>query len=282
VSTVRLTSVSLALLSGVASPLFGAVSARDAHPIRLRLNFVQSNLVTTITVGDRTVQASVDTGGGAITLSKEILQSAGARSLGDTVVSTDSFGHESRHARFRVPVMTIGGETFRNMTVIQASDTGGPPIPNGIGRQFLSRYFVVLDYERGSMTLWPPSAERQERMNCGPSRIPMDHTEDDEQLVVSTFDTGSGPIRLLWDTGANISMLPETIVEKLRLATYTSGNTTFYHAKMLSAGGNDFGPIEFVVAPLKLPGDFEGMLGRNFVEAHVVCLDYKHREVRVH
>jgi hypothetical protein len=32
---------------------------------------------------------------------------------------------------------------------------------------------------------------------------------------------------------------------------------------------------------LRLPGDFEGMLGRNFFEHHVVCLDYKLREIRV-
>jgi hypothetical protein len=39
--------------------------------------------------------------------------------------------------------------------------------------------------------------------------------------------------------------------------------------------------MEFVILPLKLPGDFEGMLGRNFFENHVVCLDYKRREIRV-
>ena len=109
----------------------------------------------------------------------------------------------------------------------------------------------------------------------------MEHTEEDDQLVVSTFDIGSGSIRLLWDTGANISTLPETISEKLGLATYTRGNTTFYHAEKLYAVGHDFGPIEFVVAPLKLPADFAGMLGRNFFETHVVCLDYKHRDIRV-
>jgi Aspartyl protease len=254
---------------------------RDAHPIWLPLTFIQSGVVTTIGVGGRTVQVGVDTGGGAITLSKGVLDSAGARSLGDTVASTDSFGHEIRHARFRVPVMTMGSQTFHNVTVLQAADAGGPPIANGLGRQFLSRYFVVLDYAGRSMTLWPPGAEHQARMNCGRTRIPMEHTEEDDQLVVSTFDTGSGPIRLLWDTGANISTLPETISGKLGLATYTRGNTTFYHAEKLSAVGHDFGPIEFAVAPLKLPADFEGMLGRNFFETHVVCLDYKHREIRV-
>jgi hypothetical protein len=50
---------------------------------------------------------------------------------------------------------------------------------------------------------------------------------------------------------------------------------------MLSAASQDFGPLEFVVLPLKLPGDFEGILGGNFFERHVVCLDYQRREIRV-
>ena len=273
--------MSLALLSGMVLPVFAAVATRDVYPLRLPLTPIQANLVTTITVGERTVQAGVDTGGGAITLSKEILDIAGARSLGDSVTSTDSLGHEVRHPRFRVPIMTIGGQTFHNVTVIQAPEQGGTPIPNGLGRQFLSQYFVVLDYAGGSITLWPPGSASRARVNCGPTRISMEHTEEDDQLVVTSFDTGSGSIRLLWDTGANMSALPETIIEKLRLATYTKGNTTFYRAEKLSAVGHEFGPIEFVVAPLNLPADFEGMLGRNFFATHVVCLDYKHRDIRV-
>jgi len=111
----------------------------------------------------------------------------------------------------------------------------------------------------------------------------MKHTEEDNQLVVSDFETESGRIRLLWDTGATYSSLPETIAEKLRLPTIVRGpgSPKFYQSKMLSAAGQAFGPVEFVVLPLKLSGDFEGMLGRNFFEHHVVCLDYERREIRV-
>lgn len=83
--------MSLALLSGMDLPVFAADAPRDVLPLRLPLTFTQSNLVTTITVGDQTVQAGVDTSGGAITLSKEILNHVGARSLGDTVASTNSY-----------------------------------------------------------------------------------------------------------------------------------------------------------------------------------------------
>jgi predicted aspartyl protease len=261
-----------------------APASQAAEPIRLPLTFIQSNPVTTIGVGDRAVQAIVDTGGGALTLSKEVLDSAGAVSLGETTVGTDYLGREHSQPRFRVPIVTIGGHPFQNVTVIQAPQHppgNGPPVPNGIGRHFLSQYFVVVDYAGASITLWPSNAKTTVSKNCGRTRIPLEHTEEDTELAVSEFDTQVGRVRLLWDTGATGSMLPATTAEKLRLATTTRGNSTFWQAKVFSAAGHDFGPIEFVVQPANLPRDFEGLLGRNFFERHIVCLDYKRRAVWV-
>jgi hypothetical protein len=42
---------------------------------------------------------------------------------------------------------------------------------------------------------------------------------------------------------------------------------------MLSAAGEDFGPAEFVILPLKLPGNFDGMLGQKFFEHRVVGIE---------
>jgi hypothetical protein len=84
--------------------------------------------------------------------------------------------------------------------------------------------------------------------------------------------------------GANAySMLPLSLVDKLGLATATHGSDSprFHHARTLSAAGQDPGPLEFVVLPLEIPTDFEGMLGGNFFDHHVVCLDYRRREIRV-
>ena len=274
----------IVLLTGISCPTFAVTTPQGTEPIRLSLTFVQSNPVTTITVGDRTIRAGVDTGGGAVTLSKEVLDSAGAISLGEAVTGTDYLGHEHRQPSFRVPIVTIGGHTFQNMTVIQAPEQPagiGPPVPNGIGRHFLSQYLVVVDYARASITLWPSNATNTANKNCGRTRLPMEHTEEDNELAVSDFDTQAGRLRLLWDTGATGSMLPTTTAEKLRLATVNRGNTTFWQAKVFSAAGHNFGPVDFIVQPAKLPRDFEGLLGRSFFEHHIVCLDYKRRAVWV-
>ena len=221
---------------------------------------------------------------GALTLSKEAIASADGVRLG-TAVANDAFGHEFTRPRFEVSGVTIGGQTFQNLRVVEAlvhPGGDGPPVPNAIGKHFLSQYFVVVDYAGASISLWPPDTKEPAGMNCGRTRIPMVSTAED-RLAVSEFDTPSGRLRLLWSTGNSYSMLPETSVKKLRLATVTRGPNSpkFYESKTLSAAGQDLGPLEFVVVRLELPRDFEGILGGNFFGHHVVCLDYKRREIRV-
>ena len=174
------------LLSALTLQASAAVAPRNADPIRLPVTIIQSNPVTTLTIGAQTIQAIVDTGGGALMLGKEVLDSVRAIGLGDSVVSTNASGHDFEHRRFRVPSLTIGGHVFQDIVAIQALDTEASPIPNSIGRQFLSQYFVVVDYAGAAITLWPPSTKNLIQTRCGLTRIPMERTEfasfDERQL----------------------------------------------------------------------------------------------------
>jgi hypothetical protein len=89
-------------------------------------------------------------------------------------------------------------------------------------------------------------------------------------------------VRLLWDTGAAYSTIPRSSADAHRLKTDpdTSG-TQFYSARRLEMGGQDFGPIEFVVLPVSIPPEFDGMLGYNLFVNHAVCINYRLSEVRI-
>jgi hypothetical protein len=257
--------------------------ATPPEPLRLPLRIIRSSAVTEITVGNQTVQAGVDTGGGGLTLREDVIRTAGGVRLPDELEWTDGFGREYHVPQFRIPVMNIGGRTFRDAVVAQAADWAegeGPPVPNGIGGDFLSQYFAVIDFAGRSITLWPADSPPLAHAACGAVRVPMEETEQ-SGLVVSEFDTPSGTIRLLWDTGASYSMLPLSLVERSKLETILRGQTPFHIPAKLAAAGHEFGPLEFVVLPLQLPNDFQGMLGANFFTTHVVCIDYGKREIRV-
>lgn len=258
-------------------------ASQSSEPLRLPISIVRTSPVAAIQVGSQTVQVGIDTGGGAIALSEDVIRKAGGVKLAEEREWSDAYGQKYRVPQFRVPVITVGGRAFRDIVVIQATeprDLEGPPVSNSIGGQFLSQFVTVIDYVGQSFTLWPPGAESAISAACGTTRVPMEKTEQLD-LAVSAFNTPSGTLRLLWDTGASYSMLPEALAASRRLETFLRGETPFYNSATLSVPEREFGPLEFVVPPLQLPSDFEGMLGANFFSSHVVCLDYDKREVRI-
>jgi hypothetical protein len=287
IPSLRAALAGLVILPGGALSACGASTPHAADPILLPLTFIESSPVTSIVVGGRTVPAIVDISGGdadgELTLSAELVEGAHGISLGSAIAS-DAYGREFTRPRFTIPAVTIGGHVFRDVRAVQdVAPAGGEGVgtPNAIGKHLLSRYFVVVDYAGASISLWPPDTRNPTGMDCGHTRIRMERTGE-ERLVVSTFDTPAGSVRLLWSANP-YSVLPVTLARKLRLATMTHGpgSPEFYQSKTLSVAGQDLGPLEFVVLPLDLPADFEGMLGRNFLDRHVVCLDYRRREIRI-
>lgn len=146
-----------------------------------------------------------------MTLSRDVIRSAGAKRMPGYNTGTDAFGQESRAPIVEVPAITIGGRTIRDVVIVQEDEPvpgEGPPVSNSIGRQFLGRYFVVIDYANLSMTLWPSDSSGVAQTACGSKRLPMEPTKE-SGLVVTTFGTASGPIRALWDTGAQYSVMPD-------------------------------------------------------------------------
>ena len=99
----RFLFASLALFPMPMSQSIAGASSENAAPIHLRVTTIQFRPVTAIKVGKRTVQAIVDTGGGAFQLSKEILDSVDAVRLENSVASTNASGQEFEQRRYRAP-----------------------------------------------------------------------------------------------------------------------------------------------------------------------------------
>ncbi len=253
------------------------------EPIRMPLTMVQSNPATAVMVGEMEVSVGIDTGGGIIDLSGDVIRNVGARKMPGSNKWTDWTGQEFRAQLYKIPSVTIDGRTFRNLVAEQANEPTsgeGGGISNSLGREFLSHYFVVIDYGNLAVTLWPPTSSAMASTQCGPRRIPMESTKE-SGLVVVRLATPSGSFRAILDTGAQYSVIPEELARDRNLPLIFRGETPFYKLEELTVAGQDLGPLEFVVLPAKPPDDFQVFLGSNFFSKHVVCLDYKNREILV-
>lgn len=257
-------------------------SSHGKEPIRLPIQLIQSNAVTEITVGSRRIQAGIDTGGGGIDLPADVIREAGGIPLEKVQQGRDAYGRDVPAPLFKVPAINIGGRTFRNVVVAQVEhqEGDGPPVAASIGRHFLHDFFIVIDYPHAAINLWPRNAKAADA-GCGDTHIRMEKTKGESHLVVSTFATPAGPLKLLWDTGATYSVLKDAVAQELHLDLVTQGDTPFFRPGMISAAGQDFAPLEFVVLPVQPPADVQGFLGANFFSTHVVCMDYRRREILV-
>jgi hypothetical protein len=273
----------LAVLAAAATlPAVGATQ----DPIHLALEILRNNPVTSIEVAGHEIKIGVDTGGGVLGLTEEVLTQAGAVALaGEPTIWTDAKGGEHKARRFRVPQIRVGGRLFTNLDAIEAEPIpNGPAVANVLGREFLRQFIAIIDYPGRRMTLLSrETADADaEAMGCKGTRVPFESTST-PGLVITRVKLDGATVRLGWDTGAQHSVLPARVVaaHQLPVTPAVGQKPPFYNTKRLIIGGSDFGPLEFVVLPLELPRDFEGMLGYNVFANHVVCMNYGRSELRV-
>jgi predicted aspartyl protease len=282
----RRLTLDLPLTVLAAAAMVPAVGATP-DPLRLPLTFLRNNPVTSIEAAGHEIKIVVDTGGGVLSLSREALTQAGAVELaGKPTIWTDANGQAHEAGRFRVPQMRVGGRLFTGLDAIEAETIpNGPPVPNVLGREFLRQFIVIMDYPGRTMTLLSPETAdaEAEAMGCKGSRVSFERTSA-PGLAITQVKLDGATMRLAWDTGATYSSLPAGSVTayQLPVAPAAGKKPPFYNTKHLIVGGSDFGPLEFVVLPLELPSDFEGMLGYNAFAGRVVCLNYGRSELRVH
>jgi hypothetical protein len=106
--------------------------------------------------------------------------------------------------------------------------------------------------------------------------------------------TGSIKVRLLLDTRANISVItPPPMVSvgydtnqplgqiSLTTASSSGNSVDFFRVMRLSALGHDRADLPILCYPLPSGVDFDGLLGLDFFEGHVLTLDFVNSTVEL-
>lgn len=271
----QLTGVSLLLL---VLCHFSTALASDA--VVIPIEFKDGSNFTTARIGDVDLKTIIDTGGWKdIAIAPEVVAKLHVRFTGTVTESNDAGGNTFQGLReFLIPVLQLGGVTFRNILGHERPQAAKgdidrrPPFDATIGRGFLERYTVVVDYPRQRFELYPASRARKV---CGAATAPILPTQDG--FMFSSIQTDNGPMNLGWDTGANYSFVQKSLAKARQLKI----TDVFYSTQRFALGQVDAGASRLVAVDLPALSILDGLIGYNFFEKHRVCFDYVRHTVSV-
>lgn len=187
----------------VGQPLEEAVRESTIIPLVLEARLPNVN----VEVAGAEYPLMFDLGDGRdLTLSPEIADAAGAVPTGETVESVDALGNRIIASRFRVPSIRVGAAVFHQVVGVEdIMDPSYPsPNPNGsIGRFLFGKGVgLLVDYPDAQLEVLP--GLEADRWLAGRPCLPI---EEREYGLVSELETSEGPLRFLWDTGAQACIL---------------------------------------------------------------------------
>ena len=174
---------------------------------------------------------------------------------------------------FKVARVKIGSAVFTDVEArLDAPRAGYQPgqIAQGyLGTGLLKSYEVVLDYPHRAFTLVARGGEPSSE-SCTGTVVPFSESSSKwSGEPVTEADIDLGHVILWWDTGS-----PATVLRKgFSQAGQHPLSGDSVATKRLVLGGTDFGPWQFQLWDMSLPG-FDGFIGHDFFAEHVVCVDF--------
>jgi len=255
-----------------------APAAHAADVTVVPIDIREDGHIAHVRVSGVTLRALIDTSGyRSVGITPAALAKLRVRYRETFAERIDGAGNRFRGREFEIPELRLGNSVFRDVPGFERLESddrvfGSAPFDVAIGRDFLSRFTVIVDYPHRRIMLHEPTSKGAQCRGPAAALAP-----SSSGVMYSVMDTDAGPMRLAWDTGAIYSVVQQH---------YSGGRELLLQGERfvthLALGAQAFGPHRMVV--LDLPGapDIDGLLGANFFSRHRVCLDYPRRLVTVH
>lgn len=240
--------------------------------IILPLTFDGGNVYVAARIDDTPLRLIVDTGGkGGLQLTAATLSKVHVAMSPETETRTDALGHQYQGFRFEVDELVVDDATFRSVAGFVRGEadggiTGGLPADGLLGMEFLRPYVARFDYGSSTLTLFHANEEKAVAAACTGHQVPV--FEHPLRFWSSEMSTDHGPLRLVWDSGATYSMIAAESARARSMPILDD----LYQTVTLKSGGSEFGPLDFVVLDLHVPG-VDALLGYNFFQRHIICFD---------
>ena len=252
------------------------------------LKFAFGNHYTDGYIGDRKVELLVDLGGaGFLFLDQELVKTLRIATTKSGTSNTNLYGETRETFLFSLPMITIGEIQFNDIPAFtraefETSHTEDqdwwPQFDGTIGREFLKQYIVVFDYLGSTLTL----SDYDDAIvhGCGDKAFPL--LEHEEGIIVSGAKVDHGNFDVIWDTGATYSFIKSSTAAARSLPLGSKDEEYYsYISRKFIIGGVDFGPLEFVALPVVQPERVDLIIGHNFFNGHVICVDAKNSVMSV-
>ncbi len=253
-----------------------SVAAQDVRksegslPIRVPLEFEGRLPTVMATISGKPVSLFVDLGGYKAIALKASSGGSLDLSYGDRIERwRNSDGEVFSSRLFSVSDLKLGSATLNGLDGIELPGDDSRFSQDGyLGYPTLSRFVVVIDYPLGELRLYPQGAKGVVERECGAS-FPLQVIGG---VVRSTVTTNEGPLIFQWDTGST-----ENVLRPSSLAGPSPTQKSASHPfSKFDVGGHDLGRIRIPLREFVAP-DVDGILGTDFFESRVVCLDLQSR-----
>lgn len=263
----------VAVLCGVAA-LSGcrashkATIAQGASPegVELPVRFVWNLPVVDAEICGRPVRLIVDTGGhDTITLLPRAAADLPCVSgRGGRSVTLSAAGDWAINRGFTAEEVRLGPLIFTQVEgheLTQLPEALATHVDGYVGSAVLSRFGILVDFP-DRIVLYPASGTEEGGFVPPQDWVPVPLSGS--RASPALLD--GHPISVIWDTGANHTVIDPSAADRL------GANKGDRVTATLALGGVDFGPVEMRRYPLRGPG-VEVVLGHNFFMEHRVLLD---------
>lgn len=243
----------------------------------LPLSFINGLPVVEVKIQEKTLKLILDTGADHATfeIMPKSLKDINVDYLDNESASLDVFGNYYHKRYFRIPVIQMGKLRFVNFI---AGEELRDFLPNGvdgiIGNKFLQEFYVLIDYKKGKLTLYPKK-EYPKKLGLNKwETVNFEHNNIGIILTVKIEAFGR-ELKLCLDTGcgSNRKKGKFGLLYSNYISELAEENNSFLEYDHVLINGIDLGRTTFWVVDFKEP-PVDGFLGDNFFTKYKVFIDF--------
>jgi hypothetical protein len=177
---------------------------------------------------------------------------------------------------FIQPILQSNSQQFTKDSVFVQQGTPSFQEPGRIGWQLFQNTPLLVDVLSGKIaicdSLQTLKAKGFPIETFAKTELLMDHG-----LLEFMAVTETGPLRCTLDTGASRNVLGASTDQSMQQMLFEPENALSFSSFIIDR--QDFGPIAFTRAPIKIPIPINAILGMQFFQNHLVFIDFWEKQI---